>query len=100
MKRFDTQISKQRMKQAIVDAKQDDEAAQLLLQSHLYNPCLYHAQQAIEKCLKALTVEQGWEFQRPHSIRGLVNICARHAMPVELEQEGDSQAYLMQGGRT
>lgn len=68
-------------------AEQDNEAAQILLQSHLYNPCLYHAQQTIEKYLKAVIIEHEWELQRTHSIRGLVNVCARHGALVALEED-------------
>ena len=32
-------------------AEQDKQSARILLQSHLYNPCLYHVQQSIAKCL-------------------------------------------------
>lgn len=68
-------------------AGQDAQSARILLQSHLYNPSLYHIQQAIEKCLKAIIVEHDLAFQRTHSIRGLVNIIIQNGMTVEIEED-------------
>jgi len=68
-------------------ADQDEQSARLLLQSHLYNPCLYHVQQSIEKCLKAVIVAQGLAFQRIHSIQGLVNILTHHHIVVDIEDD-------------
>ncbi len=68
-------------------AGQDAQSARILLQSHLYNPCLYHSQQAIEKCLKAIIVERDLAFQRTHSIRGLVNIVTQSNITVEIEED-------------
>ncbi|MBD3306285.1 HEPN domain-containing protein [candidate division KSB3 bacterium] len=68
-------------------AEQDYQAAQILLQSHLYNPCLYHVQQSIEKYLKAIIVEYEFGFQRTHSIRGLVNIVSQHGVLVEIAED-------------
>lgn len=68
-------------------AEQDEQSARILLQHHLYNPCLYHVQQSIEKLLKAVIVEHGLELQRTHSIQGLVNILTRHDIPVDVEED-------------
>ncbi len=43
-------------------------SAQILLESHLYNPSLQNTQQSIEKFLKALFVEKGFKLQKTHSI--------------------------------
>ena len=68
-------------------ADQDAQSARILLQSRLYNPCLYHSQQAIEKCLKAIIVDHDLAFQRTHSIRGLVNIITQSGITVEIEED-------------
>lgn len=68
-------------------AEQDYQSAHILLQSHLYNPCLYHIQQSIEKCLKAVIVEHELEFQRTHSIRGLVNILMQADILVDIDED-------------
>jgi HEPN domain-containing protein len=68
-------------------AEQDYESARILLTSHLYNPCLYHAQQTIEKYLKAVIAESGLHVQRTHSIRGLVNILTQQGITVDLNDD-------------
>ena len=49
-------------------------SAQILLESHLYNPSLQNAQQAIEKFLKALFIENGIKLQKTHSIAVLAEV--------------------------
>ena len=68
-------------------AAQDDQSARLLLQSHLYNPCLYHIQQSIEKCLKAVIIEHELAFQRTHSIQALVNILMQADIAVDIDAD-------------
>jgi HEPN domain-containing protein len=68
-------------------AEQDEASVGILLQTHLYNPCLYHAQQAIEKYLKAVMSEREIRIQRIHSIRGLVNIFTEHAVDVDMHDD-------------
>ncbi|MCP4406102.1 MAG: HEPN domain-containing protein [bacterium] len=78
---------KEETRQWLDYAGQDAQSARILLQSHLYNPSLYHIQQAIEKCLKAIIVEHDLAFQRTHSIRGLVNIVIQSGTTVEIEED-------------
>lgn len=47
-------------------------SAEILLESHLYNPSLQNSQQAIEKFLKACFVEKGVKLQKTHTISILV----------------------------
>ncbi len=68
-------------------AEQDEQSARILLESHLYNPCLYHIQQSIEKCLKAVIVEHELQFQRTHSIQGLTNILTQADIPVDIDED-------------
>jgi HEPN domain-containing protein len=68
-------------------AEQDEASAGILLHSYLYNPCLYHAQQAIEKYLKAVMSEHEIRIQRIHSIRGLVNTLTEHAVEVDIHDD-------------
>jgi len=49
-------------------------SAQILLESHLYNPSLQNAQQAIEKFLKTLFIENGIKLQKTHSVAVLVEV--------------------------
>ena len=68
-------------------AEQDEASAGILWRSHLYNPCLYHAQQAIEKYLKAVMSEREIRIRRIHSIRGLVNTFTAKAIDVALQDD-------------
>lgn len=47
------------------------QAARLLLENGLFNPCLQNAQQAAEKTLKACLLHLGQNVERTHGIRTL-----------------------------
>ena len=53
-------------------ADENFRSAEILLDSHLYNPTLQNVQQAIEKYLKALMIEFGLGLRRTHSISVLI----------------------------
>lgn len=53
-------------------AEENLEAAKVLLQSRLYNPCLQNIQQASEKYLKALCVEFSVGLKKTHNIHELI----------------------------
>ncbi|MDY0091689.1 MAG: HEPN domain-containing protein [Candidatus Vecturithrix sp.] len=53
----------------------------------IYNPCLHHLQQSIEKCLKAVIVEHELQFQRTHSIQGLTNILAQAHIHADIDED-------------
>jgi len=44
------------------------EAAKVLLESELYNPCLHNIQRSIEKSLKSLFIENLIPFKKTHNI--------------------------------
>ncbi len=44
-------------------AEENLRSAEILLESGLFNPCLQNAQQAVEKFLKALLIENSMQFQ-------------------------------------
>ena len=49
-------------------------STRVLLDSKLYNPCLQNAQQAVEKYLKALLIENAAGLLKTHSIRELATL--------------------------
>ena len=49
-------------------AEENLRSAKVLCESHLYNPALNNAQQAVEKALKALLIERSVRFRKTHSI--------------------------------
>lgn len=62
-------------------------SAEILLQSLLFNPCLQNAQQCIEKALKALLIEKGFEFKRTHDIFELNNLLIKRTVLVDITEE-------------
>lgn len=55
-------------------SEENIEAAKVLLESALYNPCLHNIQQSIEKALKSLFIEKVIPFKKTHNIMGLKTI--------------------------
>ena len=48
-------------------------SATILMESHLYNPSLQNAQQAVEKLMKAVLIEYAAGLTKTHSIRELAS---------------------------
>lgn len=52
---------------------EDLESAEILSDRKLFRTACYHAQQSVEKCLKALIVDRDIEIPRTHNILDLNN---------------------------
>jgi len=63
------------------------DAAEVLLERELYNPCLHNIQQAIEKALKSLIIENVIQFKKTHNIMELKTILAKNGILVELSED-------------
>jgi HEPN domain-containing protein len=70
-------------------ADEDREMAKAALTSSLHRPCVFHCQQAIEKLLKAIWIEQAAEGYPPKT-HGLVSL----AREVGLQLEEEVQEFL------
>jgi HEPN domain-containing protein len=68
-------------------AEENLQSAQLLLQSALFNPTLQHAQQAVEKFLKAVLIARGLPLQRTHSINVLMQTLTNDGVDIALSDE-------------
>jgi HEPN domain-containing protein len=55
----------------LAKAEEDLAAARLLLAGQLSDPAAFHAQQALEKALKALAVAAGRDFRHTHDLETL-----------------------------
>ena len=67
-------------------AEENLQAAQLLLETKLYNPCLQNMQQSIEKVLKALLLEKAHSYRKTHSITELVHLLADQQIIINLSE--------------
>lgn len=58
------------------DAKEELLAAEHLRKGGFWKLACFHAQQAVEKCLKARLLGKGWELEKVHSVARLTALCA------------------------
>jgi len=68
-------------------AEENLEAAKVLLESELYNPCLQNIQQAIEKVLKSVFIEKLIPFKKTHNIMELKKIMAKNNISINLSED-------------
>jgi HEPN domain-containing protein len=68
-------------------AEENLKSAKVLKDSSLFNPCLQNIQQAVEKFLKAVIIEYGFEFRKTHSINELKNIIVSHGITADIAKE-------------
>lgn len=63
------------------------EAAKVLVESKLFNPCLHSIQQSIEKALKSLFIEKEFPFKKTHNILELKTILERNGISLGLTED-------------
>ena len=63
------------------------EAAKVLLESELYNPCLHNIQQSIEKALKSLFIEKVIPYKKTNNIMELKTILEKNGISIELTED-------------
>lgn len=68
-------------------SKENFEAAKILLESGLYNPCLHNVQQSIEKALKSMFIEKLIPFKKTHNILELKNILENNGVVIDLTED-------------
>lgn len=69
------------------DARDELDVAKYLANGHHLKAACYHAQQAVEKCLKGRLLAKGWELEKVHSVARLLSLCADHGIAVRLTQD-------------
>jgi len=62
-------------------------SAKVLLESDLFNPCLYNVQQCLEKALKSILVEKALGLKRTHSIMELKNTLNNYHIEIDISDE-------------
>jgi len=68
-------------------AAENLEVAELSLAHNHLNACLYNAQQAVEKYLKALMIEHDLPFKKTHAIYVLWQTLDDHGIAIDLTEE-------------
>jgi len=71
----------------LVYSEENLEAAKVLLENKLYNPCLHNVQQSIEKALKSLFIEKAISFKKTHNIMELKTILEKNSILVGLTED-------------
>jgi len=69
--------------------RQSDEelrTARYLADGNFYRSACYHAEQSIEKFLKAHLIRIGWDLEKTHSIRRLLAIAEEHSLIFDIEE--------------
>ena len=69
--------------------RQSDEelrTARYLLAGNFYRSVCYHAEQSIEKHLKAHLIAKGWDLEKTHSIRRLMAIAEDYGLSFDIEE--------------
>ena len=66
---------------------EDLQSAEVLSDRKLFRPACYHAQQAVEKTLKALLIERNVEIPRTHNLLDLNNAVKKLGYAVALTDE-------------
>lgn len=68
-------------------AREEYKSAMVLFEKSLYRMVCYHAQQTVEKILKAILTERDVDFARTHNILDLRNAAIRLGYGIELTDE-------------
>jgi len=69
---------KDSVNQWLKQAKEDLSVAEYLIKGGYYRGACYHAQQAIEKALKASLIQKGWELEKTYSIERLIALAEEY----------------------
>jgi HEPN domain-containing protein len=74
-------------KEWLIYSDENYEAAKILLESELFNPCLHNVQQAIEKALKSMFIERIIPFKKTHNILELKTILESNEVKIDLTED-------------
>ncbi|MBI5309197.1 MAG: HEPN domain-containing protein [Planctomycetes bacterium] len=68
------------------DAKDELDMALYLLKGGYYKGSCYHAQQSMEKSIKACLLAKGWELEKIHNIERLLSIAGDFGISVNISE--------------
>jgi HEPN domain-containing protein len=81
------------------DAKEDYGSAVALLRLGHYKTACFHAHQSVEKHIKAQLLKEGWDLEKIHSIRRLINYARQYDISFDIKDEDISFLDSIYTGR-
>lgn len=82
-----TLYMKDAVREWLKQSGEESNMAAYLLQGGYFKGACYHAQQSIEKSIKALLLKKGWELEKIHSIGRLIAIGRDYKIKLTLSDE-------------
>lgn len=68
-------------------AEEELDTAAYLLQGKYFKGACFHSQQSIEKAVKAMLLNKGWELEKTHSLERLIAIGEQHNVQIDFSDE-------------
>ena len=68
-------------------AEENIDAANVLFESSLFNPCLQNIQQSVEKALKAIIIEKAIGLKKTHSISELNTLLNQNNIDINITED-------------
>jgi HEPN domain-containing protein/predicted nucleotidyltransferase len=68
-------------------AQEELDIATYLLGGQYFKGACFHSQQSIEKAVKAMLLDKGWELEKTHSLQRLLSIAEQHNVQIDLSDE-------------
>lgn len=78
---------KKAVKEWLGHAEEELSTAEYLFDGGFYRSACYHAQQAIEKGIKARLIEKGWLLEKIHSLERLISIAEDYEVAVSMADD-------------
>ena len=66
-------------------AEEELKTAEYLRAGGFHRGACYHAQQCVEKAIKTMLLERGWELEKLHSIHRLTAVAEEYRLPLQLQ---------------
>jgi len=78
---------KDSVRQWLEQAREDIATANYLLEGGFHRAACYHSQQSLDKAIKGVLIQSGWELEKTHSIERLLAIAEQYGVGVEITDE-------------
>ncbi|GAB4220077.1 MAG: hypothetical protein Kow00102_05970 [Spirochaetota bacterium] len=78
---------KNAVQECLLQADEELKTALYLLEGEFFKGACYHAQQAIEKSIKAILLHKGWGLEKIHNVNRLIALCNEYTVHVSLTDD-------------